>query len=153
MSAIMITSIAKLEQLVGEELGPTDWRAIDQGRINTFADVTEDRQWIHIDSERAAAGPFGGTIVHGLLTLSLGPAMTDELIRFEGFRHALNYGYGKVRFPAPTPVGSRIRMRLGITSVEQVGGGAQLTVTQTFEREGGEKPICVAEALARLVES
>lgn len=153
MSAIMITSITKLEQLVGEELGPTDWKAIDQGRINTFADVTEDRQWIHIDSERAAAGPFGGTIVHGLLTLSLGPAMTEELIRFEGFRQALNYGYGKVRFPAPTPVGSRIRMRLGITSVEQVGGGAQLTVTQTFEREGGEKPVCVAEALARLVES
>jgi acyl dehydratase len=152
MTVTTVTSVAELEDLVGQELGPTDWRPIDQERIDTFAEVTEDRQWIHVDTERAEAGPFGATIAHGLLTLSLGPALTEELIRFDGFPHVLNYGYGKVRFPAPTPVGARVRMRLGITSVERVSGGVQLTVTQTFEREGGEKPTCVAESLARIVE-
>ena len=152
MSAIKVSSIAELEALVGAELGPTEWKVVDQPRIDTFAEVTEDRQWIHVDTERAAAGPFGGTIGHGLLTLSLGPAMTEELLQLEGFPHTLNYGFGKVRFPSPTPVGSRVRMRLGITAVEAVVGGVQLTVSQIFEREGGEKPICVAEGLARIVE-
>jgi acyl dehydratase len=152
MTAMKVSSVAELEGLVGTELGPTEWKLIDQARIDTFAEVTEDRQWIHVDVERAADGPFGATIGHGLLTLSLGPAMTEELINLEGFPHTLNYGFGKVRFPAPTPVDSRVRMRLGITAVEPVAGGVQLTVTQIFEREGGEKPICVAEGLARIVE-
>jgi acyl dehydratase len=153
MAAIKVMSLDQLEGLVGEKLGPTEWKLIGQERIDGFAEVTEDHQWIHVDAERAAEGPFGGTIAHGLLTLSLGPAMTEELILFEGFPHVLNYGYGKVRFPAPTPVGSRVRMRLGIASVEPVPWGVQLTVTQTFEREGTEKPTCVAEALARIVAS
>lgn len=153
MSPTRIDSIAALERLVGKELGPSEWKSLEQDRIDTFAEVTEDRQWIHVDPERAAAGPFGTTIGHGLLTLSLGPAMMEELIVFDGFAHVLNYGYGKVRFTAPAPVGSRLRLRLGIASIDPVAGGAQLTVTQTFEREGGEKPVCVAEALARLVEA
>jgi acyl dehydratase len=152
MSAVKVASVAELEALVGTELGPSEWKVVDQTRIDAFAAVTEDHQWIHVDTERAAAGPFGGTIGHGLLTLSLGPAMTEELISFEAFPHTLNYGFGKVRFPAPTPAGSRVRMRLEITSVERVPGGVQLTSTQFFECEGGGKPICVAEALARLVE-
>jgi acyl dehydratase len=145
-------SVADLEALVGQELGPTDWKTIDQERIDGFAETTEDRQWIHVDPERAAAGPFGSTIGHGLLTLSLGPIFMEELISFDGFAHALNYGYGRVRFPAPTPVGSRVRMRIKVDSVERVPGGAQLTVSQTFEREGQEKPVCVAESLGRFVE-
>jgi acyl dehydratase len=153
MSIVTVSSIEQLEELVGRELGPTEWQTIDQERIDAFAEVTGDRQWIHVDPARAAAGPFGSTIGHGLFTLSLGPVLMEELLRFEGFAHVLNYGYGKVRFPSPTPVDSRIRMRLGITSVERVAGGAQLTVSQTFERDGGEKPTCVAESLARIVES
>jgi acyl dehydratase len=151
--SITVSCIEQLEEMVGTELGPTEPRTLDQATIDAFADVTGDHQWIHVDRERAAAGPFGATIGHGLFTLSLGPVLMEELIRFQGFAHVLNYGYGKVRFPSPTPVDSRIRMRLGITSVERVpGGGAQLTVSQTFEREGGEKPTCVAESLARIVE-
>jgi len=152
MNPTRVGSVAALEALVGKELGPTDWKEVDQERIDAFAEATEDRQWIHVDPERAAAGPFGTTIAHGLLTLSLGPALMEELLVFEGFAHVLNYGYGKIRFPAPTPVGSRLRMRLGVTSIERVAGGGQLCVTQTFEREGAEKPVCVAAALARLIE-
>ena len=136
----------------GDTYGPSEWLEVTQERIDRFAEATEDRQWIHVDPERAAAGPFGTTIGHGLLTLSLGPVFMEELVSFEGFAHALNYGYGRVRFPAPTPVDSRVRMRLTIDAVEPVAGGAQMTATQTFEREGESKPICVAEALARFVE-
>jgi len=152
VSVVNPSSIADLESLVGQELGPTGWKVIDQARIDGFAETTEDRQWIHVDTARAAAGPFGSTIGHGLLTLALGPIFMEELISFDGFAHALNYGYGRVRFPAPTPVGSRVRMRIRIESVERVPGGAQLTVTQTFEREGQEKPVCVAESIGRFVE-
>jgi acyl dehydratase len=145
-------SIAELRSLVGQELGPTAWREIDQARIDAFAEVTEDRQWIHVDPERAGASPLGSTIGHGLLTLSFGPNMMEELISFARFGHTLNYGYGKVRFPAPLPVGSRLRLRASILAVEDAGQGAQVIARQTFEREGGEKPICVAESLARVVE-
>lgn len=144
-------SLAELQALCGRELGPTAWKDVDQGRIDAFAEVTEDHQWIHVDPARAAAAPLGSTIGHGLLTLSLGPAFMEELISFAGFEHALNYGYGKVRFPAPVPVRSRLRMRLSLGAVEEVAGGAQLTAVQVFEREDGEKPVCVAEALVRLV--
>lgn len=152
MSRLTPSTVADLEALIGTELGPTEWRVVDQDRIDGFAEATEDRQWIHVDPARAATGPFGTTIAHGLLTLSLGPAFMEELMSFEGFAHALNYGFGKVRFPAPTPVDSRVRMRLTIDAVAAVDGGAQLTATQIFEREGGAKPVCVAESLARFVE-
>jgi acyl dehydratase len=144
-------SAAELRNLIGKRLGPTGWKEIGQERIGAFAEVTEDRQWIHVDPARAAAGPLGGTIAHGLLTLSLGPAMTEELISFDAFTHALNYGYGKVRFPAPVPVGPRLRMLLEVGDVEERSGGVQLAAIQTFERAGGEKPVCVAETLVRLV--
>jgi acyl dehydratase len=146
-------SAADLRALVGSVLGPTDWYVVDQAKVDRFADTTEDRQWIHVDPARATGGPLGGTIVHGLFTLSLGPRFLEELISFDGFAHSLNYGYGKVRFPAPFPVGSRVRMRLSIDAVDQVGGGVQLTSTQTFEVDGAQKPVCVAESLARLIEN
>jgi len=145
-------SVADLTALVGRELGPTRWVEVGQDRVDAFAEVTGDRQWIHLDVERAGASPMGGTIAHGLLTLSLGPAFTEELFSFEGFAHALNYGYEKVRFPAPTPVGSRVRMTATITDVRPVTGGAQVTTTQIFHREGSDKPVCVAESVGRFVE-
>jgi acyl dehydratase len=134
---------------VGEELGVSSWHEVTQDEVNAFAEVTNDHQWIHVDVERASQTPFGGTIAHGLLTLSLGPGFGYELFSVEGFEFALNYGYGKVRFPAPLPVGSKVRMRATLAGVEDVPGGVQVTVTQTFEREGGDKPVCVAESLAR----
>jgi len=145
-------SAEDLRAMVGRELGPTEWYTVDQAKVDRFADVTEDRQWIHIDPNRAATTPLGGTIVHGLFTLGLGPRFVEELISFEGFAHSLNYGYGKVRFPAPLPVGARLRMRLSVDRVEDVPGGVQITTTQIFEAEGGSKPVCVAESLARFVE-
>jgi len=145
-------SASDLRELVGSVLGPTEWHTVDQRNVDTFAQTTEDRQWIHVDPARAAASSLGGTIVHGLFTLSLGPRFIDELISFDGFAHSLNYGYGKVRFPAPFPFGRRVRMHLAVDAVDEVPGGVQLTSTQTFELEGAEKPVCVAESLARFVE-
>ncbi len=145
-------SIADLRALQGTELGPTDWLDITQDMIDAFAQVTGDHQWIHVDPERAAASPMGSTIAHGLLTLSLAPAFMEALMAFDGFAHALNYGYDKVRFPAPVPVGSRLRMRATITEVAEIPGGAQVTTTQTIEREGGDKPVCVAQSVARFYE-
>jgi acyl dehydratase len=146
------SSVADLRALEGTELGPTAWLEITQDRIDAFADVTGDHQWIHVDPERAAAGPIGSTIAHGLLTLSLAPAFMEQLMAYDGFAHALNYGYDKVRFPAPVPVGSRVRLRATITEVADVPGGAQVTTTQTIEREGGDKPVLVAQAVARFYE-
>ncbi len=145
-------SAADLRALVGTALGPTEWYTVDQPKVDGFAEATEDRQWIHVDPARAASSPLGGTIVHGLFTLGLGPRFVEELISFDGFAHSLNYGYGKVRYPAPFPVGGRLRMHLSIDAVEDVRGGVQLTSTQTFELEGADKPVCVAESLARFVE-
>lgn len=146
------TTVAELQDLLDVPLGPTEWYEITQERVNAFAEVTGDRQWIHVDPERAAASELGGTIGHGLFTLGLGPMFMEELMAFDGFAHSLNYGYGKVRFPSPLPVGSRIRMHAQITAVDDKGGAAQVTTTQTFEREGAEKPVCVAEAIGRFVE-
>jgi acyl dehydratase len=137
----------ELEAAVGEELGATTWREVTQRDIDAFAAATGDDYWIHVDPERAAATPLGSTVAHGLLTLSLGPAALYELVAFEGFSMAMNYGYGKVRFPAPLPVGARVRMRARLAGVADAGGGAQLTIHQTFEREGHDKPVCVAEML------
>jgi acyl dehydratase len=145
-------SVAELKELAGAELGPTDWVEVDQAKIDAFAEVTGDHQWIHVDPERAKDSPLGTTIAHGLLTLSLGPAFMEALMSFEGFAHALNYGYEKVRFPAPVPVGSRLRMRAVVADVSEVPGGAQVTMTQTIEREGGDKPVLVAQAVARFYE-
>lgn len=144
------TELAGLRELIGVELGPTDPLEIAQERIDRFAADTEDVQWIHVDPDRAAAGPFGTTIAHGLLTLALGPRFSAELLDLSGFAHSLNYGYGKVRFPAPVPVGSRLRMTLTLTEVTESGGSIALTLLQTFTREGESKPVCVAEALARV---
>ncbi len=147
------TTIADLQELVGSTLGPTRWHTLTQADIDAFADVTGDHQWIHVDPERAAAGPFGRTIGHGLLTLSLGPALTEELMAFDGFAHGLNYGYGKVRFPHPLPVGARVRMTATVSEVTPMGeGSAQVTTTQVFEAEGIEKPVCVAESIGRFVQ-
>jgi acyl dehydratase len=145
-------SVADLRALEGTELGPTGWVEVTQETIDAFAAVTGDHQWIHVDPERAASSPLGTTIAHGLLTLSLAPAFMEELMSFEGFAHALNYGYEKVRFPAPVPVGSKVRMRALIAAVADVPGGAQVTTTQTLEVEGGDKPVCVAQSVGRFFE-
>jgi acyl dehydratase len=145
-----ITGLDGLRDAMGTELGVTDWHEVTQPEVDAFADATGDRQWIHVHPERAKQSPLGGTIAHGLFTLSLAPAMTGKLLSFEGFAFALNYGYNRVRFPAPLPVGSRVRMRARLANVEDIPGGAQITIVQTFEREGADKPVCVAESLARV---
>ena len=147
---LTITGIDELKSRIGDELGVSEWHEVTQEAIDAFADITGDHQWIHVDPERARDTTFGGTIAHGLYTLSLGPKFTFELFSIDGFAFGLNYGYGKVRFPAPVPVGSRVRMRATLSNVEDVPGGVQITVTQMFETEGGSKPVCVAESLARL---
>ena len=147
---LTITGIDELKTKVGEELGVSEWHEVTQADIDAFAEATGDHQWIHVDPERAAQTPFGSTIAHGLYTLSLGPVLTEEAFSLEGIAFGLNYGYDRVRFPSPLPVDSRLRMRATLTSVDDVSGGIQMKVTQTFEREGGEKPVCVAEQLVRL---
>jgi acyl dehydratase len=147
---LTITGVDELKAKVGEELGVSEWHEVTQEAIDAFADATGDHQWIHVDPQRAAETPWGSTIAHGLYTLSLGPQFTFALFTIEGFAFGLNYGYNKVRFPAPLPVDSRVRMRATLTSVDDVPGGVQLTITETFEREGEEKPVCVAEAVSRM---
>ena len=133
----------------GLELGPSEWQEVRQERIDAFADATGDHQWIHVDPERAAAGPFGGTIAHGFLTLSMLPQATFELMHVEDARTAINYGLNKVRFPAPVPVGSRIRTTFRLVDVSEIEGGVQVVTAATVEREGSEKPVCVAETVSR----
>jgi acyl dehydratase len=147
---LTITGTEDLRGRVGQELGVSGWQTIDQAAIDRFAEATGDFQFIHVDPEKAAATPFGGTIAHGLLTLSLGPKLSYEIYALEGFAFAVNYGYGKVRFPAPVPVGSRLRMRATLAAVDEVSGGLQLTIAQAFEVDGGDKPVCVAESLVRV---
>jgi acyl dehydratase len=144
-----INGIEELKAAEGETLGTSDWHEVTQEDINTFADVTGDHQWIHVDPERAKQTPFGGTIAHGFYTLSLAPMLNAQVVDFEGFAFALNYGLGKVRFPAPLPVGSKVRGTVVLAKVEDIAGGAQVTIQTTFEREGGDKPVCVSELLAR----
>lgn len=143
-------SIDELRAAVGTEIGHGDWQEIDQDRIDRFADATGDHQWIHVDPERAAAGPFGTTVAHGYLTLSMLPALTAGLGTVDGVRMGVNYGVNRVRFPAPVPVGSRIRARVELLGVDDVPGGVQVTTRVTVEREGGDKPVCVAESVSRL---
>ncbi|MFF4954067.1 MaoC family dehydratase [Streptomyces chattanoogensis] len=145
----VFASADELRGAVGEELGPSDWLEIDQKRIDLFADATGDHQWIHVDQEKAAAGPFGTTIAHGYLTLSLLPTLVPQLMRVDNVKMGINYGANKVRFPATVPVGSRLRATARIAEVAEVKGGVQLTTVVTVEREGGDKPVCVAESVSR----
>jgi acyl dehydratase len=144
-----ISGIDGIRALAGREWGPGEWLEITQERVNAFADATDDHQWIHVDVERAKRGPFGGTIAHGFLTLSLTLALTRSHMKIEGVRMAINYGLNRVRFPAPVPVGSRIRARTKNLSVEDVEGGVQVVNLVTVEVEGQEKPACVAELVGR----
>ena len=145
-----ITGLDELRSAEGDVLGTSEWHEVTQDDIDTFADITGDHQWIHVDPERARETPFGGTIAHGYYTLSLAPKLTDEVLKMEGFAFAVNYGLNKVRFPAPLPVGGKVRMRGRLANLEDIPGGAQMTMELTFEREGGDKPVCVAETLARV---
>ena len=141
--------LSDLQALVGQEIACSDWITVDQQRIDQFAQATGDHQWIHIDPVRAAAGPFGTTIAHGFLTLSLLPEMSATAFAVQDTRMGVNYGLNRVRFPAPVPVGSRLRGRFKLLAYEPLEGGAQVTVEVTMEREGSAKPVCVAESLAR----
>jgi acyl dehydratase len=142
-------TLAELEPMVGEEIAVSDWIVVTQERIQLFADATGDHQWIHLDRERAAAGPFGTTIAHGFFTLSLLPEMSAHAFEVRDTKMGVNYGLNRVRFPAPVPSGSRLRGRFRLLAFEPLEGGAQLTVEVKMEREGSDKPVCVAESVAR----
>src|SRR5689334_23484493 len=148
----VVTSLEELQRYVGKETRVGDWHLVTQEEINAFAEATGDHQWIHVDPERAAKGPFGTTIAHGYMTLSLLPALMHTMYSVEGAKLAINYGLNKVRFPAPVPVGSRVRATTTLVNVEDLGNGAvQLTVSTAVEVEGSGKPACVAESLLRYV--
>jgi len=142
-------TLDELQSLVGQELGSSDWIQLDQHRIDLFADATGDHQWIHVDPRRAAEGPFGATVAHGFLTLSLLPEMSASAFVIEGSRMGVNYGLNRVRFPSPVPVGSRLRGHFKLLSWEAVEGGVQMVLEVTMEREGSAKPVCVAESIVR----
>jgi len=151
MSSSTTTTLAELPSFKGQVLGVSDWFEITQERVNTFADATDDHQWIHVDVERAKAeSPFGGPIGHGFLTLSLFVPMWSQILTVTDSKMGINYGTNKVRFPAPVPVGSRIRLTATLVDVEEVKGGLQIVVGGVIEREGGDKPVCVVESLTRL---
>ena len=150
---LTVMKIDELSALESQELGASDWFEVTQDAVNEFAEVTGDRQWIHTDPGRARATPFGGTIAHGYYTLSLAPVLLAQVLPLDGFAMAVNYGLERLRFPAPLPVGDCVRMRVRLDSVEEFSGGATLTMTLTFERAGGNKPVCVAHALYRVFEN
>jgi acyl dehydratase len=141
--------LRELQAMVGREIGLSDWTTIDQSRIDRFAETTGDRQWIHVDPARAANGPFGSTIAHGFLTLSLLPALTANAFEIADVRMGVNYGLNRVRFTAPVPCGSRVRGRFVLREYLPIEGGAQFTIEATVELEGSSKPACVAETLSR----
>jgi acyl dehydratase len=144
--------IEGLSDRAGTELGVSGDVLISQKTVDAFADVTGDHQWIHTDPSRAASSPFGGTIAHGYLTLALAPALLDQVLPLDGYAMTVNYGLDKVRFPAPLPVGERVHMRVALDAVDPIPGGAALSLTLTFERAGGGKPVCVANAIYRVYE-
>ncbi|MGB8255588.1 MAG: MaoC family dehydratase [Pseudonocardiaceae bacterium] len=146
----VFTGADELLAAAGEQLGTSDSMTIEQQRVNAFADATEDHQWIHIDPQRAAAGPFGATIAHGFLTLSLLPHLIDQTYRVEGTTMVINYGLNKVRFPAPVPVGSTVRAAVALAEATEVTGGLQLVVRATLQIEGNAKPGCVADWVTRV---
>ncbi len=142
-------TLAELQALVGEVLASSDWLRIDQPRIDQFAQATGDHQWIHVDPERAAAGPFGATVAHGFLTLSLLPLMGETAFDVADVKMGINYGLNRVRFPAPVRVGSQLRGHFKLLAFEPLPGGAQLTLEVTMELQGSDKPACVAESVTR----
>lgn len=145
-----IASIEELKRLTGQEVAVTDWFAITQEQVNLFAEATGDHQWIHFDVERCRKeSPYGGTIAHGFLTLSLLPMIMETAVSIPNSKMGVNYGLDKVRFPAPVPVGSKVRGRMTLQEVEDIEGGAQITWKVTIERKGGDKPVCVAESIVR----
>ena len=146
---LILNGIDEVRAAVGTHLGHSDYRVVTQQEIDRFAALTGDEQWIHVDVERAKEGPFGGTIAHGLLTLSLGPRLAKTIYRIDGMAVGVNYGYNKIRFPAPVPVNSKVRLGATLSSVEDVAGGVQVGITFAWEVEGGTKPACVAEMLLR----
>ncbi|MDH2392588.1 MULTISPECIES: MaoC family dehydratase [Streptomyces] len=143
--------LAELEQAVGTHLGHSDWHTVTQRQIDMFAEATGDHQWIHVDPERAAQGPFGTTIAHGYLTLSLVPRLVWQVYSVEGMRMGVNYGADRLRFPAPLPAGSKVRAGVELLSVTPGAGGHQVTTRVTVERDGGTKPVCVVDAVSVLV--
>ena len=147
----IFASVDEFSSAGGRDLGATDWLEITQDRVNLFADATGDHQWIHVDPERAASGPFGGTIAHGLLTLALLPQFMQQLYRVDGVAMAINYGLNKVRFISPVPVGAKVRARGTIADVTTFPGGAQGTMVTTIEIDGAEKPAAVIESIIRYV--
>ncbi|KUI34233.1 MaoC family dehydratase [Mycobacterium sp. GA-2829] len=144
-------SLAEFESATDAELGPTDWLVVDQQRVDKFAESTDDHQWIHVDPERAASGPFGGTIAHGLLTLSLLPRFMHELYRVDNVAMAINYGFNKVRFITPVPVGAKVRASAKVTQVEKLDGAVQATFVTTVEVQDAAKPAAVIESIIRYV--
>ncbi|TDC99381.1 MaoC family dehydratase [Saccharopolyspora terrae] len=144
-------SIAEFSAAAGEELGSSEWLVVDQERINTFADATGDHQWIHVDVEKAAKGPFGGTIAHGLLTLALLPTFLHQIYRVDNVSMAINYGMNKVRLPAPVPAGAKLRGTTKLLEVTPIEGAVQAVLSTTIEIEGGAKPACVVESIVRYV--
>lgn len=147
-----LNGIDEITSLVGTELGSSEWMTIDQAAINTFADVTDDHQWIHIDEQRAADGPYGATIVHGFFTLSLIPKFSSEIFTIEGVSIRVNYGLNKVRFAQPVPVGSRLRGTVSVNEVIPGDKGTQVILKHVIEIEGEERPACIAEVVTLLVE-
>jgi acyl dehydratase len=146
---LIIQGIDGLKQRVGTHLGYSEWHQVTQEQVNTFAEATGDFQWIHVDVERAKQGPFGGPIAHGYLTLSLGPMLIPQIVKVEGIAMAVNYGLNKVRFPAPVPVGSKLRLGATLAAVEDIAGGVQVTMGMVYELDGADKPVCVAEIVFR----
>ena len=151
MATVQVQGIEGLKDLLGKQIGPSEWREVTQEDINAFADLSGDHQWIHVDVERAKnESPFGTTVAHGNLTLSMIDGMRLELLNSSGFKLGVNYGWNRVRFPAPVPAGARLRATAEVTDVEEVGGGWWQIVTRfTVEVEGSEKPACVADAVGR----
>jgi len=147
---LLAGSVAQLQEHLGGELGVSGWWPVTQEQIAAFAEVSGDHQWIHTDPIRAAAGPFGGTIAHGYYTLSLAPTLLDQVVSFDSFALAVNYGLDKLRFPAPLLVGDSVRLRVALTGLEEFPGGATLALQLTFESSRGGKPVCVAHALYRV---
>jgi len=145
----IFNGITELADAAGEELGSSDWTVVDQERVNAFADATGDHQWIHVDVEKAAAGPFGGTIAHGLLTLSLLPTFLHQIYRVDNVSMAVNYGLNKVRLPAPVPVGAKLRATSKLLEVTPLEGAVQAVLSTTIEIEGGGKLACVVESIVR----
>lgn len=147
--ATIVDGIEAFEPMVGQHLGYSDWVTVDQARIDAFADATGDHQWIHVDVDRARNGPFGTTIAHGYLTLSLIPMLLPQVVRVQGIAFGVNYGCNKVRFPSPVPEGSSLRLGAGVASVEEVSGGVQVALDITLEVKGAAKPSCAAQVVYR----